>query len=318
LVLSGEKLIDHPEFRKRLLERAPEAIGGEMEGAGLYAAAHQHHVDWILVKAISDWADGKKAQHKDENQALAARNAAEFVFYVLSQGGFAKKPVATAPSENWSKQRGAQLRQILTERVDLEESRTICFDLGIDFDDLRGEGRAAKVRELIRYLEQRNELHMLESWLRRHRSDIALPGGARAAEATPPTSGGTISISHSNVGDVVAGTLNKTSYHYAIPPSGPDKALQEAFLALRSGVETLAPVEHRAAARQQVARIEDATREKVLDLPLLEAAATWLVTRCPPLSGLVRAIVCHPAVTQRVAESGQTASFAQRFNHFVW
>jgi nucleoside phosphorylase len=87
LVLSGEKLIDNSDFRNTLREFASEAIGGEMEGAGLYAAARKHKVDWILVKAICDWADGKKKYKKNERQKLAARNAASFVVHALTLGG---------------------------------------------------------------------------------------------------------------------------------------------------------------------------------------------------------------------------------------
>jgi serine/threonine protein kinase/nucleoside phosphorylase/outer membrane protein assembly factor BamD (BamD/ComL family) len=85
LVLSGEKLVDDPAFRDWLLKTEPEAVGGEMEGAGLYAAARDAKVDWILVKAICDWADGKK---DDVAQPLAARNAAQFVLHVLQLGGW--------------------------------------------------------------------------------------------------------------------------------------------------------------------------------------------------------------------------------------
>ncbi len=34
-MLSGEKLIDNPEFKSRLFEKHPTAIGGEMEGVGV-------------------------------------------------------------------------------------------------------------------------------------------------------------------------------------------------------------------------------------------------------------------------------------------
>lgn len=80
LMLSGEKLVNDPVFRDHLLETEPEAIGGEMEAAGLYAAAHNANVDWIMVKAICDWGDGNK---DDTAQALAAKNAATFVHHVL-------------------------------------------------------------------------------------------------------------------------------------------------------------------------------------------------------------------------------------------
>jgi Phosphorylase superfamily len=55
LILSGEKLVDNLEFRQTLEAQFPEAIGGEMEGSGVYAAAHRHKLDWIIVKAIRDW-----------------------------------------------------------------------------------------------------------------------------------------------------------------------------------------------------------------------------------------------------------------------
>lgn len=89
MLLSGDKVIDHLSFRDSLLSLEPEAIGGEMEGAGLYAAAHRHKVDWLVVKAICDWADGTKRQNKGQRQHKAAHNAAEFVFYLLQQGGLA-------------------------------------------------------------------------------------------------------------------------------------------------------------------------------------------------------------------------------------
>jgi nucleoside phosphorylase len=92
LLLSGEKLIDNPAFLEQLRRLEPEAIGGEMEGAGLYAAAHDYGHDWIVVKAICDWGDGHKSAHKEANQQLAALNAARFVFHVLGLGGLAPDP----------------------------------------------------------------------------------------------------------------------------------------------------------------------------------------------------------------------------------
>ncbi|MCX7099232.1 MAG: tetratricopeptide repeat protein [Methylococcales bacterium] len=83
VVLSGEKLVDNKAFRDQLLELAPEAIGGEMEGAGLYAACHDKKIDWLLVKAVCDFADGNKGKDKDKNQQLAANNAADFVLHCL-------------------------------------------------------------------------------------------------------------------------------------------------------------------------------------------------------------------------------------------
>src|SRR5438270_1472869 len=86
LLLSGEKLVNNKSFRDKLLRIEPEAIGGEMEGTGGYSAAYRNQVDWILIKAICDWADGNK---KDIHQKQAAENAVRFIIHVLEQGGLA-------------------------------------------------------------------------------------------------------------------------------------------------------------------------------------------------------------------------------------
>ena len=83
-ILSGEKLIDNPEFKAFLFEQYPQAIGGEMEGTGLFATSTRVGLPWILVKGICDWGDGKK--HK-KYQPLAAASAASLVHHVLSQKG---------------------------------------------------------------------------------------------------------------------------------------------------------------------------------------------------------------------------------------
>lgn len=90
-VLTGEKLVDNLDFRDQLRAFEPEAIGGEMEGAGLYTACQDAKVDWLLVKAICDWADGHKNRNKKKRQALAARNAAEFVLHTLRTVGLSRQ-----------------------------------------------------------------------------------------------------------------------------------------------------------------------------------------------------------------------------------
>lgn len=85
LVLSGAHLVDNIDYRGELIELEEEAIGGEMEGAGLYVASETSNVDWILVKAICDWADGTKGVDKDARQQTAAHNAAAFALHALQQ-----------------------------------------------------------------------------------------------------------------------------------------------------------------------------------------------------------------------------------------
>jgi len=83
LLLSGEKLIDNKDYRDSIVRQSPESLGGEMEGAGLYVACQVAKVDWLMVKAVCDWADGNKSTDKEQRQALAAKTAAEFIIHLL-------------------------------------------------------------------------------------------------------------------------------------------------------------------------------------------------------------------------------------------
>jgi nucleoside phosphorylase len=71
-VLSGEKLIDNETYRDGILGLFPQAIGGEMEGAGI-AASCDGKVEWVLIKGICDFADGNKNINKHDNQIVAAQ-----------------------------------------------------------------------------------------------------------------------------------------------------------------------------------------------------------------------------------------------------
>ncbi len=85
LLLSGQTLVDDIDFREQLAQTFPGAGGGEMEGAGVYAAARK--IDWLVVKAVCDWADGNKDENKTAYQQKAASMAAALVVHTLAQGG---------------------------------------------------------------------------------------------------------------------------------------------------------------------------------------------------------------------------------------
>jgi len=83
-ILSGEKLVANTHRKGELLDRFPDAIGGEMEGRGLYASAVDAKVDWILVKGICDWGDETK---HNAAQPLAAAAAVDLIWAALSDAG---------------------------------------------------------------------------------------------------------------------------------------------------------------------------------------------------------------------------------------
>ena len=67
----------------------------------------------------------------------------------------------------------SELRQILVTHFSEGELRTLCFDLDIDYDDLPGEGRTDKARELVAYFERRNRIFDLVEPGIKQRPDIS-------------------------------------------------------------------------------------------------------------------------------------------------
>lgn len=88
VMLSSNMLVNAASVRDGLRQAEPDGIGGEMEGAGIYAAGANRKVDWIIVKAICDWGVRKT----DDFQPAAARNAARYVAHVVSAGGLDRPP----------------------------------------------------------------------------------------------------------------------------------------------------------------------------------------------------------------------------------
>lgn len=79
-LLSGEKLIDSQSFKKKLLDKYPSAIGGDMEGYGVASAANVEKLEWLVVKGISDWAN----QKSNGFQELASDAAVSFCHSLFS------------------------------------------------------------------------------------------------------------------------------------------------------------------------------------------------------------------------------------------
>ncbi|BBB64837.1 hypothetical protein UNDYM_0584 [Undibacterium sp. YM2] len=87
-MLTGEKLVDNYDYREKLKAIAGSGgiVGGEMEAAGVAKALDGTTVDWIVVKAICDFADGNKGEGKENKQKLAAANAAMVIKAMLDDG----------------------------------------------------------------------------------------------------------------------------------------------------------------------------------------------------------------------------------------
>ncbi|MCP4423189.1 MAG: hypothetical protein GY803_01720 [Chloroflexi bacterium] len=60
-----------------------------------------------------------------------------------------------------------KLRQLIADNFSEEELRTLCSDLGVEYDDLGGRGRTANIRELIAHCQRHNLLHKLDAQVKR-------------------------------------------------------------------------------------------------------------------------------------------------------
>jgi nucleoside phosphorylase len=85
LLLTSQQLIDSRPYRDELKHAHSRALGVDMEAHGLYAAAADAAVPWIVVKGISDWGVDRDVHYQAE---LAAAHAAAFVTHAVSMGAF--------------------------------------------------------------------------------------------------------------------------------------------------------------------------------------------------------------------------------------
>lgn len=53
------------------------------------------------------------------------------------------------------------LNKILSKHFNLEEIQALCFEMKIEYEDLSGQARSAKVLELVKYAQRRSRLDEL-------------------------------------------------------------------------------------------------------------------------------------------------------------
>lgn len=80
-ILAGCKIVNDETFTKNLISHYPNAIGGEMEGAGLASACARKDVPWILIKSICDWGSEKG----DDYQFKAALKSIRFCLNIVKE-----------------------------------------------------------------------------------------------------------------------------------------------------------------------------------------------------------------------------------------
>jgi nucleoside phosphorylase len=87
-LLTGSAQVRSEKYRDYLLRTcrvaASNIIGGEMEAIGLLSLHERNRCIWLVVKGISDFADGDSGDDADAGKKLACSNAARFMLDVLA------------------------------------------------------------------------------------------------------------------------------------------------------------------------------------------------------------------------------------------
>lgn len=83
----GDKVVDDQAFKDKIKNAIPDAVVGDMESYSLALICDEKKIPWCVIKASSD--DG--VNKNDDNQIVAARNAAQFTKDFLEQHDLSEK-----------------------------------------------------------------------------------------------------------------------------------------------------------------------------------------------------------------------------------
>lgn len=83
LIVTGDAFIDDPKKIAKILKEFPEALACEMEGAAVAQACSQFNVPYLVIRAMSDTADGQATESFDEFIIHAGKKSAEMVLTLV-------------------------------------------------------------------------------------------------------------------------------------------------------------------------------------------------------------------------------------------
>lgn len=72
-------------------------------------------------------------------------------------------------------QQRVQFANAISQGFNLSELKGLCFDLGLDYENIPGETKESKARELVLYCDRRSMLPDLIAAIRKARPNLALP-----------------------------------------------------------------------------------------------------------------------------------------------
>jgi nucleoside phosphorylase len=180
-VLTGDKVLADEATLARLRLAWPKAIGIEMESLGVALAAYQNGPGFLMVKAVSDFADGTK---DDAWHRYAAEAAARFAVAVLAgaspPAGTGRTTTAALPGRV-PKTYPGRVKVAVCQRLhaDWEDVADI-FDVPLHVKARFRHGQ--QPRDLWEWLEVRMRLHALPAAL----NEIGRPDLADVLQSAEP------------------------------------------------------------------------------------------------------------------------------------
>jgi hypothetical protein len=93
--------------------------------------------------------------------------------YVNKPNSTLEQGIADKGDNKEERERLVALRTLFESRFSVGELRTICFDLGIDYEGLPGDGKFEKVREMITFLDHRDRIDELVEIGKRMRPNLS-------------------------------------------------------------------------------------------------------------------------------------------------
>ena len=91
----------------------------------------------------------------------------------VSPGTGEAADVGLRPLPPAQRQEMARLRRLIGQHFNEDELRELALDLGLDYEDVAGAGKKAKVQELVLYFERRQLLDELVEVARERRPLVA-------------------------------------------------------------------------------------------------------------------------------------------------
>ncbi|MDN6731718.1 MAG: 5'-methylthioadenosine/adenosylhomocysteine nucleosidase, partial [Atopostipes suicloacalis] len=87
LIVTGDSFVSSAEEIQRIRKHFPLALVTEMEGAAVAQSCYQYNIPCVVIRAVSDTADGEATIDFDDFVLLAGKRSAELVLALIKNIG---------------------------------------------------------------------------------------------------------------------------------------------------------------------------------------------------------------------------------------